>query len=186
MRVKKLSLWELNNYTYKFPTNLTSVLNTRAGVKSGHYNYLYLSRESSVERNIASPGVTAVLRNEYSSVKSETQKSDAIDIKKKEKKQTSFLMNLRKRLTGKTSTNSNSNIKIVDSNISSNPVPERVFNGKNINIHGIESKRNFKELKILSPSQKYSKSQKENCNSSKSSTKTPNTPKNISTVNNTP
>lgn len=130
MRVKKLNLWELNNYSYKFPTNLTSVLNSRAGVKSSHYNYLYSSRDSSVERNVASPGVTAILKNEYSSVKNLTQKPETLDDKRKDKEEktrASFLMNLRKRLTSKSSTNSNSNIKIVDSSIPSHPVQKRVF-----------------------------------------------------------
>ena len=55
MKVKKLNLWDINRHSNKLNVNLTSVLSSRASIRSSHADLQYSSKESSVERQSGSP-----------------------------------------------------------------------------------------------------------------------------------
>lgn len=63
MKVRRLNLWEVSKQSYRTNNIMTSVLASRAGVKSKHYGYLYSSREQSAERKTESPGVSLIMQN---------------------------------------------------------------------------------------------------------------------------
>lgn len=72
------------------------MLTGRAGVRSNHYNYLYASRENSIEIKNSSPGVSTILHNK-STVK-ERNDETPIEVNNKLSIKESLLLRLNQRL----------------------------------------------------------------------------------------